>query len=181
VIEPMLCGENGPTLIKQLREIAPHSNILVFTSLDEMTHGVRAVRNGAKGYLMKSCSVDEFVTAVDRVAQGKIHISTALAEEFAVALSNVEARTPYASLSDRELQTFSMLACGKTVSEIAKCLQLSIKTVSTHKARGMSKLQVSSLTELVQYAISQGLMEECHARSSIVSSRNRDCESSSVT
>jgi DNA-binding NarL/FixJ family response regulator len=174
MVEPMLCGETGPRFITQLREIAPQTNILVFTALDEKSYGLRVIRNGAKGFLMKTCSADELVTAVDRVGQGKIHISTALAEEFAVALSREANQTLHASLSHRELETFSMLACGRTITEIANGLQLSVKTVSTHKARTMAKLQISSLSELVRYAVSQGMMEDCHAICSTVSSRHHE-------
>jgi DNA-binding NarL/FixJ family response regulator len=164
VVEPMLCGGSGEALIRQIRRTSPRANVLVYTDLDELKFGVRAIRSGAKGYLMKSCSSSELLTAASRVGAGRIHMSEALAEE--MALSTWEDRTepPHHDLSAREMQVFSMLVCGRTVTNIANTLHLSVKTISTHKARAMAKLNCKSLSEMVHYAISKSLKEDCEAR-----------------
>lgn len=165
VVEPLLCGGSGEALIRQIRRISPRANVLVYTDLDELKFGLRAIRSGAKGYLMKTCSSSELMTAASRVSVGKVHMSEALAEE--AALSSWENRTDPAhmELSEREMLVFSMLVCGRTVTAIANMLHLSAKTISSHKARAMAKLRCKSLSELVHYAISLDLKEECEARS----------------
>jgi DNA-binding NarL/FixJ family response regulator len=173
IVEPMLSDGTAETLIKQVCQTAPQTNILIFTALDEMTFGTRAIRSGAKGYLMKTCSTRELVTAVERVGGGKTHISSALAEKLAINLYKTEGTVAHEFLSNRERQTFSMLVCGKTISQIAETLQLSVKTVSTHKAKTMVKLQAASLSELINYAISQGLLDDCQAHCASLSSRDK--------
>jgi DNA-binding NarL/FixJ family response regulator len=165
VVEPLLCGGSGEALIRQIRRVSPQANVLVYTDLDELKFGIRAIRSGAKGYVMKSCSSSELMAAASRVSAGKVHMSEALAEE--VALNAWENRTepPHQDLSEREMLVFSMLVCGRTVTAIAHMLHLSVKTISTHKARAMSKLGCKSLSEMVHYAISKNLKEECEARS----------------
>jgi DNA-binding NarL/FixJ family response regulator len=166
MIDPVLAGGTGESLIRQARAIAPKSNILVFTSMDELIYGARVVRSGAKGYLMKSCSTEELTTAVTQVGQGRMHISPLLSEEIANHLYHGESGKLHDRLTERELQVFSLLVCGKRISEAAQQLHLSVKTVSTHKIRIMQKLGISNLSEMIQYAISQGLMESCKTRCS---------------
>jgi DNA-binding NarL/FixJ family response regulator len=164
VIEPVLAGGTGEALIRQLLRIAPRSNILVLTSMDELVFGMRAFQCGAKGYLMKTCTNEELIRAVTRVGRGNIHVSSRLAEAIAIRASSKHGHTAYDALSERELQVFSMLVCGVKVSEIAKLLYISIKTVSTHKVRVMTKLGLATLSDVIQYAISHDLVEDCKAR-----------------
>lgn len=165
VVEPLLCGGAGEALIRQIRRVSPRANVLVYTDLDELKFGIRAIRSGAKGYLMKSCSSSELLTAASRVSAGKVHMSEALAEEVALNVWENRAELPHHDLSEREKQVFSMLVCGRTVTNIANMLHLSVKTISTHKARAMVKLGCKSLSEMVHYAIAKNLKEECEARS----------------
>jgi len=164
ILEPLFGRQNSEELIKTVREIAPHSNLLVFTVLDELTHGIHAITSGAKGFLVKTCSIDEFTTAAQRVRSGRIHISPLLAEKFALQIRSGLVASPYESLTERELEVYAMLVCGKRTSEIASHLQLSPKTVSTHKSRIFSKFGLYTLTGLVYYAISHGLMADCRSR-----------------
>jgi DNA-binding NarL/FixJ family response regulator len=166
VIDPVLSGGTGESLIRQASTIAPKSNILVFTAMDELVYGARVLRSGAKGYLMKSCSTEELATAVEKVGKGRIHISPVLSEEIANRLYEGASGTLHNRLTERELQVFSLLVCGKRIVEAAEKLHLSVKTVSTHKVRIMRKLEINNLSEMIQYAISQGLMESCKTRCS---------------
>ena len=166
VVEPLLCGGSGEALIRQIRRLSPQANVLVYTDLDELKFGIRAIRSGAKGYVMKSCTSTELLTAASRVSVGKVHMSEALAEEVALTAWEKRAEDRHEDLSEREMQVFSMLVCGRTVTNIAHTLYLSVKTISTHKARAMAKLGCKSLSELVHYAIAKNLKEECEARCS---------------
>lgn len=163
VIDPLMCGGSGESLIRQIRELAPGANILVYTDLDELKFGLHAIRWGAKGYVMKSSPTSELLAAANRVGAGKVHISQALAEEFAINMWHA-AEDPHETLSERELQVFAMLVGGRTVTGIASTLHLSIKTISTHKSRAMQKLRCKNLTDLIDYAYSHDLKAECEAR-----------------
>jgi DNA-binding NarL/FixJ family response regulator len=164
LIDPVLSGGYEETLLRQIRAVAPRTHVLVYTELDELHFGVRAIRCGAKGYVMKSRPAQELLAAASRVSAGKIHMSEALAE--VVARNTWEGNDPalHESLSDREFLVFAMLVCGRNVTGIAASLHLSIKTISTHKARAMYKLQCKSLSDMIQYSISHDLSAECKAR-----------------
>jgi len=164
IVEPLLCAGAGEALIRQIRRESPRANILIYTELDERRHGVRAIRCGARGYLMKSCPASELLTAADRVGAGRMHMSETLAEAVALSAWGEKQDAPHDTLSEREKMVFSMLVCGWTVKNIAHALNLSSKTVSTHKARTLGKMGCKSLSELVEYAISRGLKEECEAQ-----------------
>jgi DNA-binding NarL/FixJ family response regulator len=164
IIDPLLTGGTGEGLIRQVCALAPKSNILVFTAMDELVYGSRVIRSGARGYLPKTCSAEDLTTAVARVGSGKMHISRVLSEEIANNLYEGVVRPLHDQLTERELQVFSMLVCGTKVTEVAKNLHLSVKTISTHKIRIMGKLRVTSLSEMIQYAIAQRLLESCKTR-----------------
>lgn len=164
VVEPLLCGGAGEALIRQIRRVSPLANVLVYTDLDELKFGIRAIRSGAKGYLMKSCTSSELLAAASRVSAGKMHMSEALAEEVALNAWESRKEKPHETLSERERMVFSMLVCGWSVTNIANTLHLSVKTISTHKARAMLKLGCKSLSEIVHYAIAHHLKDECEAR-----------------
>jgi DNA-binding NarL/FixJ family response regulator len=166
MMDPALAGGTGEGLVRQARAIAPKSNILVFTTMEELVYGVRVLRSGVKGYLMKTCSTEELTTAVARVGTGKFHISPMLSEEIANNLYEGAPAKLHDLLTERELQVFSLLVCGKRITESAQLLHLGVKTISTHKIRILNKLKISNLSEMIQYAISQGLMESCKTRCS---------------
>jgi DNA-binding NarL/FixJ family response regulator len=163
ILDPMFCAGAGEALIRQIRRESPGSNVLVYTELDELKHGVRAIRSGARGYVMKSSPADELVAAADRICSGKMHMSEALAEEVALSAWSMRPDTPHEILSEREKLVFAMLVCGWKIRDIASALNLSAKTISTHKARAMAKMNCKSLSELIEYAFSHGLKGECES------------------
>jgi len=120
---------------------------------------VRAIRSGASGYLTKESASAELITALHRIASGGAYITPAVGEQLALSAMPRGDRPPHETLSDREFQVLRMLAEGASVSDIAARINLSVKTVSTHKARLMQKLGVGTTTELLKYAIEQGLTE----------------------
>jgi two-component system, NarL family, invasion response regulator UvrY len=163
ILEPLMCPGGGEALIRQVRRESPVAKVLVYSELDERKHGVRAIRCGARGYVMKSSPAADLLAAAERVSAGRMHMSQALAEEVALSAWGDKTDAPHEMLSEREKMVFSMLVCGWSVKNIASVLNVSNKTVSTHKARTLVKMRCANLSELVQYAIVKGLKEDCEA------------------
>jgi DNA-binding NarL/FixJ family response regulator len=125
----------------------------------ERQYAVRAIKAGASGYLTKESAATQLVAAIRKVAGGGAFISAEVAEELALGAMPHSEGPPHTTLSDREYQVFRMLVSGMTVTDIAARLNLSDKTVSTHKARLMEKLNVSNQTELIHYALKHRLID----------------------
>jgi DNA-binding NarL/FixJ family response regulator len=164
IVEPLVNGKIGVEAVKHVRDVAPEAKVLIFTLLNEMTHGARSISYGAKGFLMKSCSVEEFLNAVKRIQRGGLYISTALAYQFSSFMPHCSDNFPYDCLTEKEKLVYSMLACGMRVIEVAKKLNLSQKTISTHKSRILSKFGFQNFTELLNYTVVHGLIDECRLR-----------------
>ncbi len=160
LLDMSMPGRSGIDLIKQVRTEKPGLRILVLSMHEEAQYAVRAIKAGASGYLTKETASDQLVTAIRKVAAGGAFISAAVAEQFALGAMPQTEGPPHMSLSDREFQVLRLLVSGKTVSDIAQQLNLSVKTVSTHKARMMQKMNMSNPTELIRYAISHHLIDD---------------------
>ena len=153
-------GRSGVDLIKQAKTEFPNLRILVLTMHEEDQYALRAIRAGASGYLTKDCASTQLLAAMDKIARGGIYISGNVAEQLAISLHSGQSDTKtHQSLSDREHQVFLALVAGGTVGEIANRLNLSVKTVSTHKLRMMDKLQRTSMADLMRYAMQHQLLE----------------------
>lgn len=151
-------GRNGIELIRQIKAEAPKLPILVLTMYEEEQYAVRAIRAGALGYLTKESAGTQLVNAIRRVAAGRPYISMEVAEQLALNMIAPENEQPHTLLSNREFEVFTMLAAGRTITEIAGQLHLSVKTISTHKTRILHKMQMNTLSEIVQYAIMHNLL-----------------------
>lgn len=162
LLEPKLGGSTGEGLIRQVEALAPRVAILGVSDLDEVRFGARLIRAGLKGLLKKKCEKDELLRAIDHVCSGRIHISAALAEGLAMGLRSTMDEQPHQKLTERELDVFHRLVRGEKINAIANTLYLSPKTVSTHKVRILRKLSLSSLSELIQYALEHGLVGTAH-------------------
>ena len=159
LLDMSMPGKSGIELVKQVRGEKPKLRILVLSMHEEQQYAVRAIRAGAAGYLTKEGASAELVAAIRKVASGGAYISGAVAEQLALG-AMPDAQGPlHGSLSDREFQVFRMIAEGKSVSDIAARLNLSVKTVSTHKANLMQKMNMRNTGELMRYAINQRLVE----------------------
>src|SRR6478672_12183571 len=151
-------GRSGVELIRQIKDEVPKLPILILTMHEEEQYAVRAIRAGARGYLTKESAGTQLVSAIRKVAAGRPYISLEVAEQLAMdAMPSVVEDLPHKQLSDREFEVFSLLVGGKSITEIAESLHLSVKTVSTHKTRILHKMGVPSLADLVQYAVVHGL------------------------
>lgn len=144
---------SGLDVLKQLRIKRPKLRVLVLSMYPEGQYAVRAIRAGAAGYLTKRSASDELIEAIKRVSQGGTYVTAAIAEKLMFDFKPDTGKPPHELLSDREFQIFCMIASGKTVSTIAEELNLSVKTVSTHRVHILEKMNMKNNAELTNYAI----------------------------
>jgi DNA-binding NarL/FixJ family response regulator len=149
--------KNGIEVLKQVRLQCTDLPVLILSMYEEDQYAVRALKAGANGYMTKESAPEELMNAVHRVLNGMKYISNSLAEELADQLSRVNHDKPHGALSDREMDILIRIASGNTVSEIGKQLSLSVKTISTYRARILKKMNMKHNAELTHYAIKQGL------------------------
>ena len=149
VVDLSLGEESGLELIPRLRTARPEMPILVLSMHDESAYAERALRAGARGYVMKREAMDQVLSALRRVLAGGLYLSEALSTRL-VEKAVSRPSTPVETLSDREFQVFRLLAGGTGPSEIAKRLQLSVKTVESHREHIKSKLGVKTSAELAR-------------------------------
>ncbi len=160
VLDLSMPGRSGMELIKLVKAEKPRLRILVLSMHQEMQYAVRAIKSGASGYLTKESAPAQLEQAIRKIAGGGAYISAEVAEQLALgAMPGGAEGLPHESLSDREFEVFRLLVAGDAVSDIAAQLNLSVKTVSTHKANLMQKLGLANQTELVRYAIKHGLAD----------------------
>lgn len=150
-------GKSGIELIRQVKDESPRLRVLVLTMHEEDQYAVRAIRAGASGYLTKESATAQLVQAIRRLAEGRLYISPNVAEQLALDVQPRGDEAPHKHLSDREFEVFQLLVAGRSVSEIAAQLHLSVKTVSTHKTRLLQKMSAASVADLVRYAIQHRL------------------------
>jgi two-component system, NarL family, invasion response regulator UvrY len=151
---------NGIEILKQARKEFPKLAVLMLSMHREDQYAIRSLKAGAAGYLNKQSAPDELVNAIRQVAAGRKYISPSLAQELANQVSADHEAMPHEGLSDREYQTLIMIASGKTVSEIASDLTLSVKTISMYRSRLLQKMKLRHNAELTHYAIKHHLVDE---------------------
>ena len=153
-------GRSGMELIKLVRAEKPRLRILVLSMHQEMQYAVRAIKSGASGYLTKESAPAQLEQAIRKIAAGGAFISAEVAQQLALGAMPGSAAVPHESLSNREFEVLRLLAAGISVTEIAGQLNLSVKTVSTHKANLMQKMSLANSSELVRYALRHGLTDQ---------------------
>ncbi len=151
-------GKSGLEALQEIKQIDPHLPVLILSIHPEEQYAIRVLRAGASGYLSKDTAPDELVTAVHRVLQGKKYITLSIAEKIANSFLIDKEKMLHETLSDRELNVFKMIASGKSVSEIADKLSLSVTTVSTYRSRILTKMNLKTNASLTLYAVEYGLM-----------------------
>lgn len=160
VLDMSMPGKSGIELVKQIKSERPKLPILILSMHKEDQYAVRTLKAGASGYLCKDSASAQLVSAIRKVANGGIFISPDVAEKLAHGLRPMSDAPPHTLLSDREYQVFMMLVQGKGLTEIAADLNLSVKTVSTHKTRIQEKMNAENLSVLIKYAIKHDLLDE---------------------
>lgn len=151
-------GRSGLEALQQIKISHPDLPVLILSIHPEEQYALRALKSGASGYLSKDTAPDELVKAVQKVLLGKKYISQAIAEKLASNFSTDTTWNPHENLSDREFDVMKLLANGKSVSDIAEMLSLSVTTVSTYRARVMTKMDLKSNSDLTKYAIENKLI-----------------------
>jgi len=152
---PAMDGFSTLGLIKQE---CPDVRVLVLSMYPEEQYAVRLLKMGAAGYLTKESASDELIGAIRKIADGRRYITLALAESLAFALGPEAEQPIHELLSDREFQVMQAIASGKSVSDIAGELALSVKTVSTYRARILEKMGLKTSAEIMRYAMQEGLV-----------------------
>jgi two-component system invasion response regulator UvrY len=152
-------GLSGLDALKQVKSEKPNLRVLILSVHPEDQYAVRVLRAGAWGYVTKASAPEQLIAAIRRVHEGRRYVSPVLAERLAEQLEPGAATMPHESLSDREYQVLCLLASGKTVTEIADALALSVKTVSTYRSRILEKMGMRSNAELTHYAIQNRLVD----------------------
>ncbi|MBQ5946372.1 response regulator transcription factor [Massilia sp. ST3] len=159
LLDISLPDRNGIDVLKQVKKDRPELAVLMLSMHREDQYAIRALKAGASGYLTKQSAPKELVTAIRQVASGQKYVSAALAQTLASQIGEDHETAVHETLSDREYQTLTMIASGMTVSEIAKELSLSVKTVSEYRARLLVKMKLKTSAELTTYAIRNGLVD----------------------
>jgi two-component system, NarL family, invasion response regulator UvrY len=151
-------GRSGLDVVQQVKQNFPKLPVLILSIHPEEQYAIRVLKAGAAGYLSKDAATEELVKAVQRVLQGRKYISPSIAEKLAAELDHDISKSPHEVLSDREFDVFKMIAFGKSVSEIAEQLSLSVTTVSTYRARIMVKMNMKTNAELTRYGLESKLI-----------------------
>ena len=158
VLDINMPGRNGLEVLKELKRERPALPVLVLSVHPEEQYGIRVLKAGAAGYMNKESAPEELVTAIRKVIRGGKYLTPTLAERLAFQVADGSEQHPHEKLSDRELQVLCLIASGKTVSEIAGDLSLSVKTISTYRARILEKMSMKSSAELTRYALQNHLV-----------------------
>lgn len=154
IVDISLEGQNGLDLIKIIKTEYSKTNVLVVSMHEEILYGERAIKAGAKGYVMKNSDPSVLLAAVKNVVEGKLAISAELRERFMeMIVGGVTNEDPVKKLSDRELEVFQLIGKGYGVTEIADVLHISVKTVSAYKENIKEKLNIQTAADLRKYAV----------------------------
>jgi len=159
VLDISMPDRSGLDVLKQLRSERPKLPVLVLSMHSEDQYAVRVLKAGASGYLTKDSAPDELVKAIRKVVSGGTYVSSFLAEKLAFEIGTDSSRLPHETLSDREFQVLRLIAAGESVTEIAAELYLSVKTVSTYRARLLQKMNLTTNAELMHYAMQNHLID----------------------
>jgi len=158
VLDINMPGSSGLEMLQEITESQPNLPVLIMSIHPEEQFGVRALRAGAAGYLTKETAPEELVNAIRKVHAGGKYVSPSLSEKLVSAIQTDSDRPPHELLSNREYEILCLLASGRTVSQIAEQLILSVKTVSTYRTRILEKMNLHTNAELIHYALSRQLV-----------------------
>jgi two-component system invasion response regulator UvrY len=158
VLDLKLRGHSGLEILTRLRHDFPRTPALVLSSAPEEQYALHCLRAGARGYVQKDATADEILGAIERVAAGRTWVSPAVAEQMAMEIVEPSRRPPHELLSPREFEVFRSIAAGRSMSEIALSLGISIKTASTYRTRILEKTNLQNNAEIVAYAIRTGIL-----------------------
>jgi two-component system invasion response regulator UvrY len=159
ILDISMPDRGGLDILQHVRAAHPNLPILIASSFPEKQYAVNALRAGASGYVAKDQPPEAFLRAVHTVLNGRRFISTSLAELLVEGLDNPSDRPIHTELSQREFQILCKLGAGRSVSEIAKELFISVKTVSTYRSRVLEKMGLKNNADLTTYALRHNLIQ----------------------
>lgn len=159
ILDITMPGRSGLEVLREIKRSKPRLPVLVLSMHPENQFAVRVLKRGAAGYMTKESAAEELVGAVKKIMGGGRYVSTSLAEKLATYVSSDSQKPPQELLSDREFQVLRLIASGKIVSEIARELSLSVKTISTYRTRILQKMGLRNNAELMHYAMQHQLVE----------------------
>jgi DNA-binding NarL/FixJ family response regulator len=159
VLDITMPDKNGLAVLQEVKATRPRLPILILSMHPEDQFALRALKLGASGYLTKESAPEELVGALRKVTNGGKYISSTLAEQLVAEIGSDSPRPSPERLSEREFQVLRMIAQGKTISQIAEDMGLSVKTVSTYRTRLLQKMKMKTNAELVRYAVQHGLVD----------------------
>jgi len=158
VLDISMPGRNGLETLKEIRRLHPDVEVVILSMHPKDQYAVRILKAGASAYVSKESAPEELVHAIRKAFTGHKYITPDIAEMLANYVQQGEMDEPHRSLTDRELEVFSMIAAGKSISQIANELNLSIKTISTYKTRITEKTGLASTSDITRYSIEHGLL-----------------------
>ena len=159
VLDINLPDKNGVEVLKEVKGLRPSILVVMLTMHPEEQYAMRTLKAGAAGYLTKESAPEELITAIRKVLRGGKYVSASLAERLASELAAGTEAPLHQKLSDREYQVLLGIARGNTVTETAEALSLSVKTISTYRARLLKKMKLQTTVELVRYALAHRLVD----------------------
>jgi len=159
VLDISMPGMNGLDALKQVRQEFPDLPVLILSMYPEDQYAIRMFKAGADGYLNKSSAPEELVKAIKKVHAGGKYVSPSLGEALAFTVNPGAEKDPHQLLSDREYEVLCLIGSGKTISQIADTMSLSVTTISTYRARILDKMRMKTNAELARYAIQKSLVE----------------------
>jgi two-component system invasion response regulator UvrY len=158
ILDLSLPDRSGLQLLSELKKEQPDVPVLVLTMHGDDEYAIRALRNGASGYVTKESAPEELVTAIQKVTRGGRYMTPALAEKVAFGFASpATTEKPHHTLSERELQILRLIGAGKSLKEIAAMLSLSVKSVGTYRARVLDKMAMSTNADLIRYVVENSL------------------------
>ncbi|MGA7160827.1 MAG: response regulator transcription factor [Bacteroidota bacterium] len=159
LLDIALPGKNGLEVLKQLRTEMPHIRVLILSTYPEKQYAVRCLKNGAQGYLTKESASEELLSAIRKVMRGGKYVSASLADLLASEIGSEGSHMPHEILSDREFHVLCLLGEGKTVSQIASILSLSLSTINTYRAHILKKMNLENTAQIIRYVVDNNLSD----------------------
>lgn len=157
VLDISMPGRHGLDVLQAVRDLQPQLPVLILSMHPEEQYAMRVLKAGASGYMNKDTAPGELVQAIQKIVNGGKYISATLAEKLAYEISGDSDKLPHEKLSDREYRVLVMIGAGKSVSQIADELSLSVKTVSTYRSRLLEKMNLNNNADLIRYVIDHNL------------------------
>ncbi|HEX6159880.1 MAG TPA: response regulator transcription factor [Thermoanaerobaculia bacterium] len=157
ILDLSLPDRSGFQVLSELKHEQPALPIIVLSMHGEDEYAIRALRNGASGYVTKESAPEELIAAIQKVTRGGRYMTPALAEKIAFAMASSSAQAPHHVLSEREMEVLQLIGAGKSLKEIAAMLSLSVKSVATYRARVLEKMTMSTNADLIRYVVEHNL------------------------